>query len=316
MSRFILAVCDDSPGYVNRFLASLKNTGSLPFEAIGFTSPSALGEYVSGAVVNILLLSRSFGNRTEETELTRIIRHENIKKVVYLGEQQESSDNGDCIYRYQPLHCIVSDICEIWQQYAGTAAAADTHTEIYGVYSLGSVNERIGLVLDTARALSREGNILCMETERFSGLTLREEDMPAGNLSDILYLYKTNPSRMRAAIPGAVRQIAGADVIAGTNAAEDLDELDPSAREDFLGLLACEGGYDALVIGISDSLHCLEHILELCKTIYFPQPAEPDRLTSMRLKEFDLYFARKGRDDILEKLVPADEPGAAQTFVN
>ena len=318
MSRFVLAVYDSSPDYINHFLTALKGTGNLPFEITGFTSPSALGKFVSGAVVNILLLSLS-GEEAEETEINKILCHENIKKAVYLGEQPEKKNDTGYICKYQSIHGIAADLLRIWNACGCETSGQSIQAEIYGVYSLENPDDRICLSLDLARSLSRTGRVLYIETERFSGLKDQEGNEASGNLSDIIYLYKTNPAKLGQTLPGIITHLYGVDIITGSNAPEDFDETEPTTWPDIFQTLASEGGYETLVVGISDSFRNIELIFSLCCSVYLLVPPECENrgntfsgsLSSQRMKEFNLFFEGNERSDILKKIIPIDMNQAA-----
>lgn len=319
MDHFVLAVYDSSPDYINLFLAALRSTKDLPFEVTGFTSPSALGKYVSGAVVNILLLSLS-GDETEETEINKILCHENIKKTVYLGEQPGGYADTDHIYKYQSIRSVISELLRIWNECGYNTAVQNIRTDIYGVYSLENTSGRICLALDLARSLNCTGHALYIETERFSGLKEQADNDAPGNLSDIIYLYKTDPARLPQMLPNTVSHIYGTDVITGSAAPEDLDEAGPDTWADIFQALASTGGYDTFVMGISDSFRNIEAVFSLCRSIYLLVPAAVEgsggsrssSLALRRMKEFDLFFAKNERGDILEKIITIDTARAAK----
>jgi len=126
MSGYVLAVFDDSPDYINRFLMYFNNKKDLPFEIMGFTNSAALDEYLSGGTVDILLLSRDCYDRyqmeiikesEEDTRAGLMKGPDSVKEIVILGEQQDMNAEPKVLDRFRSMRLLEKDLMRLKIKY-------------------------------------------------------------------------------------------------------------------------------------------------------------------------------------------------------
>ena len=313
MSKFTLAVYDDSPVYVNRFLAFIKSTLNLPFQVIGFTSPYTLESFLSGNVVNILLLSVKDATESDNAGVYQdYYANSSIKRIVMLGEQQELENQTDYIFKYQSMRSICEKLLLIYRSTPGTAQAAQAGVNILGVYTLQAPEKRIRFALSLSKSASLLPPVLFIEPDRFSGLAELLGEASGKTLSDAIFTYITAPAELSRTLQGAVISDGGVDILSGLAGLDDMAEIDSFKWSDFINALADAGGYSSIVLDIPDSLPDLEACFNLCGKIYLCGGADGDPLSECRRREFSRYFESRGRGDVLKKLRVADAKKAEE----
>ena len=270
MSAFTLAICDDSPDYVSRFLTYVKSTRLLPFKVIGFTNPKPLEDYLSGGVVNILLLSGTFSTPDSfiHPEPFQGNNAKNINLIVRLGEQQNFENSTDCIYKYQSMRAICEKLLVIYRDLAGENEAFKTSgPEVYGVFSHFSSAERILLALSLSKARPDE-RTLFLDADPFAGFSALGASDEAGGFSDLIFSYRSDPSGLKNTLLNASFCAHETDIVFGLSDPADCREISSDEWPLFLKALSKEGGYSSIILGLSQVMFPPEDFMDLCSNVY------------------------------------------------
>lgn len=309
MSRYICAVLADSPDYVNRFLMYFKLNRNPSFEVIGFTSQKALGDYLSDSMVDILLLSRDFEyknnklTKREEEPATGLTLHlANVKRIVFLGEQQDLSSIPGQINCFRSMKEISQDIAEIVSELkSGEDRLSEKPPDIYSLYSMTRSQDPAEFAERLAGAFPEDSHVLYMDLDTFSGLAIRLGAPVISAMSDCVFSYLSDRDLFRDTLTSSIRSRGRISILCAPVCLKDLDEISSLGWSDFLNQTAWIGGFDKIIINISDSCRDMPGIFGISREIYIFDNGQSNEYTQSRAAAFHRYFESRGRTDITER---------------
>ena len=304
MSGPVLAVFDDSPDYVNRFLEYAGERRDLPFEVHGFTQMDALEKYVASHGSCILLISAEEAfERDEEQTLEERVEKLVLKmgeRCIYLGERRNSSSTVKHICKYQSANKILDELTAFCREKAFCTEDADPAAEadVTGIYLPVYSEAYLEKILLAANNAAEGKRTLFISLRRFSGLERRLGGCIGAGLSDVIYYYKVNKGMMKEAIEREKFRMNAVDVLTCSSNLEDLDEIEDWPA--FLKALAVAGGYQKIILDMGEAMRNLEEAFDMCSGIYIPHlGSEEDEKWMSELK---MFFLERGREDLLEKV--------------
>lgn len=307
MAKKLLALFDRDLDYVSRFMNFVKGRRNLPFKVAGFSETGSLFEFVERNRVDILLYSDNNGNE-HLSELKKVL---GIGEIIILGEKKNVNSGSKVINKYQSAEVIIDEILESLQldNFDGGETNSE-NLEIITVYSPSCDQRKQTFSLCLANAASKNKAVLYINLERFSGLKsmlYTEKDI---SISEIIYFYSTNTSKIREGLSSSTVAIGNFDCLTAPLDIEDLDIIGEENWLVFLKMLASLGGYDCVVVDLDEAIKRINNFFEISRRIYVPTisglPAE------RKLAEFKDYLKLCGRERLLEKIceVNVGETGA------
>ncbi|MBQ9815040.1 MAG: hypothetical protein IJM53_05040 [Lachnospiraceae bacterium] len=303
MSRPVLAVYDDSPDYVNRFLGYLAKIKDFPFDPHGFTEMDSLERYIASHEIGVLVISMEDApGKTRDEEMMLEHRMEDCisevgERCIYLGERRNSRCRLKHVDKYQAVSDVVDEILACCRESGWYEPVQDRRkTKIIGIYlpvfSVGDVDR----ILQTAAIEAAKAKTLFISLRRFTGLD-RKLGCTAG-LSDEIYYFKTNRDKIREALKSDIKPFMNMDVLICSVNQEDLDEINDWT--DFLNCLAGAGGYESIVLDMGEAFRSLAEAFDMCDIVYVPWQGKPE--DDEFLAEFRRYFIIMEFDRLLEKV--------------
>ena len=305
MTRYTLAVLSDSPDYIHRFLAYCRDYITV-FEVSGFTDMQALKEHVQICPVDMLLLPRI----TYMKGLDDWDDRNNIGSIVYLGERQDLSSSPAELNMYQPMSSLMDALADIASTLNIQRQDSGAKADILGIYVLDgelSVND---FVFSLAHEDSMRGRrILLIDLDSFSGIPLMHGFVANGSLSDLIYYFRTDPSKLEEHMKDFTVQSDGFYYLAPPVSPADITLISGSQLGNFFERLADAGHYDIVIISIPGVYPDLVELLGICRKIYLfsreyaaiTDTAPGELARSFRAQAFSGYFIDRGRPDILTK---------------
>ena len=307
LSRIICAVLNDSPDYVNRFLTYFRTHRRYPFDVIGFTSHKSLEEYLSDSVVDILLLSQDFranenDNIREEEPVygSEAMQSDNIREIVFLGEQQDLTTSPKCINCFRPMKLIAQDIAQISEalkisdEHAGSSLLS-----IIGLYSISRTLDPLQYASKLADKSSDDQNILFIDMDTFSPYERGGANEGNLTMSELIFSYLTDKELFSDTLRSALLKKENLTMLTAPSSLKDLDEISSLGWKEFLHSIALEGAFSTLILHISDSCRDMPGLFGLCNTIYLLADDDSPYAVA-RTDAFRHYFEIRGRTDILD----------------
>lgn len=307
MAGKTVAVYDSSESYIRQLLKYLNQKKEGWLEITGFTDTAALKEFLDRKPVDILLFSmEELVDEEEDSEegYADFIRHKNVKEFIYLGERRNSKSRLRHINKYQSIKKILAELQEILlpraDPHSGTFADPNADVLLVGIYDPAQKGESIHAALDIAEELSMQKETLFIDFDRFPLIASITDSPGYGSVSDLIYYYKTNPERLREGLEEKRQRYHNLDFLTGPEDREDMSEIPEKEWPGFLKGLGAGGGYEAVVVYMSEAFSDLEFFFDCCAQVFLPAYEDEDAVQKMYL--FAKFLYNKGRQDLFEKV--------------
>ena len=316
MAKDILAVYDPCQVYLERFLNYVNERKRLDIEAVGFTDPDILEEYLKNNRIRALLFSRENNEEGEDIRQDNFIRRITGKcdyKTIFLGEKQEpcADDDDDSgiryLYKYQSMEDLLTALNLILteEQEEQRSAGYDRMINVSGLYSPQDKQSHPEIAAAIRKKSIPSGaRVLYINLEPFSGMEDLLEYRKNTSIADVIYYYKTNP-RMLPQVLGKMKgSYCGMDVLTAPDNLDDLEELGKEGWPDFLAGLCRNGDYQFIILDISAFSGKLVELVTEYGNLYIPAMSQTnDGRAASRMREFRQYFIDRGQEENLKKIV-------------
>lgn len=291
----IMAVYDVDPEYAKRFAGAANRKEKVPFTVVPFSSLESLGEYARKHPIEILLINGEVPQKqAAEIEAGTVI-------TLSEGEGAVSGNDYPSVYKYQSADSLVREVMARYcdQPVEELFSAAGRRAKILGIYSPLGRCRKTSLALTMGQELARDGKVLYVSFEEFSGLPQMFREEIRSDLSDVLYFLRQGEFNM-IRLRSMVYTWKDMDYIAPVRYPEDLEQMSGAEAADLLDRLAGETGYGYVIADIGRPARNLIPILDCCSAVYMP--VREDGFSAARLSEFDSYLETAGRQDLREKI--------------
>lgn len=170
---------------------------------------------------------------------------------------------------------------------------------IVGIYSPLGRCLKTSLALTIGQQLAKEGKVLYVGLEAFSGFSRIIDGQCRSDFSDVLYYLRQdglNVMRLRS----LVYTWKDMDYIPPVKYPEDLEQMTGEEAGSLIERLSGQMGYEYVIVDVGRMGIELMPVLRQCHIIYMP--VKEDGVSSAKLEEFDEYLDVTGNSDIREKV--------------
>ena len=257
----VFAICDLETDYAIRFMEYL-NLRKLPFEVRMFTSLEPLLELGRKTKIALLLIS--------ERAMCEAVQALDIGKVILLSETKAVAEDGfPSVYKYQAASGIIREVLDCYsaeEAATGRSPALACIGKRVGFYGLTDPRLQMLTALTYGQILAERRSVLYLNLHKHSGLDMLLDESPQGDLSDLLYLFRTGQSGFSYRLSGLMHKIGEMDYIPVPFCSEDIGEL---AGEEWLAFFAriqttCDR--EVLLLDLGEAVRGLPGILSQCKS--------------------------------------------------
>ncbi len=310
-----VAVYDNSSTYMKRFLKYVNHRKASGVSIKGFSDLSALKDYLEKSQVDVLLFSMeeqvAKGEEAEQV-CAAFMEHPSVREFVYFGERRNSKSRVKHIDKYQPAGKILAELMDLLLPEREETVPQDetepNRVELISVFSPAPEEEAAQCAVEIAELLSIRKEVLLLDLERFSLLAASEEGRPAGGISDLIYVYRTNPNKLTECLRESRSRIRNLDVLTSPENMEDLDEIAEKDWPAFLKQISLCGGYEAIVVHMAEAFRNPEYLFDASKQIYLPTSKSEAAMRKMQRLATD--FTGRGRKDLYDKMQAVLTPSA------
>lgn len=289
----VMAVWDRDICYASRLADFINGKGGIGYRVVPFSSESCFLEYSRSHEVALLLAGTGISDSCLETVPA--------ERIVYLEEERRTEEEKiPAVYKYQSAEQVMRRIAALMvDKKEGKSVALRERGKVIGVYSPAGRCGKTGFSLALAREWADKKRVLYVNLEMCSGFQILAGESYRKCLSDLLYVYGSGTCAWEG-IGAFVYHWGGVDYIPPVRYPEDLENMDGEELAAFLEELAAEGGYDILVVDMGAMAGHSADVMEICDLTYLP--VLEDRISQAKIKEFEDYLDRSGRDGIWERL--------------
>ncbi len=143
-------------------------------------------------------------------------------------------------------------------------------TTLLAVYSPVGRCGKTSFAITLGEILAFHHHVLYLNMEDYSGFEQLTGDLQAGDLSDMMYIYRTGGQKALLRGSGLIRTWQRLDYVPPVFSCDDLRQMHPQQWCELLLQLAEGGGYDCVILDIGTQVEDVFQLLKLCRRIYVP----------------------------------------------
>lgn len=296
LSNGIIAIFDSEADYALKLAEYFNLKSGLNYSVSVFTDYNSLKNYVSENYIEILLISEEFCTYIEEFQ--------NVPNIFILteGNIYTALKEYASLYKYQPTDSILRDVMSCYASYSpgeNKMLSTASPAKITGIYSPVKRCGKTSFALAYGCISSLTENCLYINFEEYSGFSFFVNDVPIGDLSDLLYFYRQNPLNIDKKLIALSHTYHNLNYIPPMQFSYDIKNMETSDLNNFIQAIAETEHFQNIILDISDSLKDVPGILNICDKIFMPTTKDP--ISQLKVDDFFKSIAALCSSSIKDK---------------
>lgn len=295
MGKPIMAICDRQAAYTSQLISLFQEKKELPFEIHGFTKNESLKEFCGDHRIALLIIS--------EPDYQEELQKEEIDRILVLQEGTgELPESVAAINKFQPAGTLYRDIMRAYgegDKVVPFQAIKRREVQLIGVYSPIHSCMQTTFALTVGQLLARKKKTLYLNFECFSGFEVLLGRRFGGNMTDILYYYDCAREKLSYKLESITQEVGGLYYIPPAGSYEDFRDVQEEEWILFIAEIAKAGGYEAVVLDLTEQVRGVYGLLGTCDKIY--TLIRDDRMSKAKLAQYELMLEQEAHQKILEK---------------
>ncbi|MBD5459988.1 MAG: hypothetical protein HDR26_03450 [Lachnospiraceae bacterium] len=299
MKNKIMVLCDREAEYVQQMTDYLKKKEDFPFEIHAYTEPGKMAEFVRGQEVELLVVSESvYAGEVRELAAGQVL----ILKESERGEiggppQTDKYQSAENIYRH-----MIGKYLERLPDVQGVSAQRrekENRARLVGLYSPIRRCLQTSFALSLGQALAGRYKTLYVSFEYYAGWNGLLGQEGGKDLSDLLYYLEEDEEKFRYRMRLVEKKTGALFYIPPVYAGQNLAYITAGQWKTLLGRIAGEGGYEYVILDLSEGLQGIFELLRMCDRIYTIICG--DGPARSKVEQYEHLLRMNEFEDILEK---------------
>lgn len=296
MSKGTIAICDTDQGYVNQLMDFLEDQGKLHFEFYGFTDVDKLMSFHKGheKIFDLLIVAEHCYEKAVDYL---------AQKVIVLNEGMgKKIESAEAINKYQAVRNIYKAIMGFFLEAEAEIPLMLEHkttARLLGFYSPVKRAMQTTFALELGKSLARRYKVLYINFEHYAGwndLLCREGGK---DLTDLIYYLKEEGERFSCRLRLVEQRLGDLFYIPPAYVGHHLVYVTVKDWITMLERVRTMGGYDFVLLDLSDSLQGIFEILRKCERIF--TVAKADGPAMDKIKHYEYLLKTYEYEDVLKK---------------
>lgn len=294
MKKKILALCDSEADYLEGMRAFLQKREDSPFELHTYSDTEKLLDFGRQEKIEVLLVA--------ESDFTYEVSSLKTGRTILLNESGTVQGELRNIDKYQKAE-------RVWQELLDSYAAmlsGDTRllgrekkAELIGLYSPIRRCLQTSFALTLGQELSKTKKTLYLSFEHYAGWNQLLERGVKGDLAALLYFGKEQGEKFFCHLQSFTRRLGQLDYIPPAYAGQNLIYVRASEWQELISKIALLGGYDYIILDLSESIQGTFEILNMCDRIF--TITGEDSHAQAKLAQYEELLRAYSYEEILEK---------------
>lgn len=295
MKKKIMALCDSEKDYLDSMSNYLKGKEGFPYELHSYTKPEKLVEFGQKEKIEVLLVSESdytYEVEALDTGSTLLLN----ESGTVCGEKIRNIDKyqrADAVWR-EVLECYADSLSGEAKQLKNTEKA-----KIIGLYSPVRRCLQTSFALTLGQTLSEKKKVLYISFEHYAGWNQLLDRNVRGDLTALLYFAKESEEKFLCRLHAMTLKIGRLSYIPPTYAGQNLIYTKAGEWQALIERIAELGGYDYLILDLSESIQGTFELLRMCDRIY--TIVREDEQARSKLAQYEELLQSYEYGDVLEK---------------
>ncbi|MBD5551085.1 MAG: hypothetical protein HDQ96_07915 [Lachnospiraceae bacterium] len=291
----IMAICDSQAAYTSRLISMFQEKKELPFEIHGFTKQESLQEFCGKNRIALLIIS--------EPDYREELEKNAIDQILVLQEGVRNlPENVVTVRKFQPAGMLYREIMRVYgesEKIVPFQGSKKDEIQLIGVYSPLHCCMQTTFALTAGQLLAKKKKTLYLNFECFSGFETLLGKRFDGNMTDILYYYECAKEKLSYKLEAIVQEMGDLYFIPPAGSYEDFRDIQEEEWACIITEIAKAGGYDVILLDLTEHVRGIYSILESCDKIY--TLIKDDRMAKAKLAQYELMLEKENYRKISEK---------------
>lgn len=289
-----MVLCDPEEEYAQLMTEFLKKHKELPWKIRTYTSVADLLHTEKGAVGLLVVSEAAYSEELQSIQTPRII---------VLNESGVVRWENVCyVDKYQQADEVLREILQLYIEVAGRyppRLRRKTDTVFVGNYSPVHRCMQTSFALTMSQLLAREHSVLYLNFEHYAGIAELLPDMQTLDLADLLYFLNADKDKFLLRMQTICRHVGNLDYIPPMKSGQNLLTITAAEWMKLLQKIEELGGYEYVILDLSESMQGLFDILRMCKRIF--TLTREDRIAKSKLLQYEQLLSLCEYGDVLDK---------------
>lgn len=293
MKKKILALCDRETEYVQHMTEYLKTKQDLPFEIYGYTEPEKLVNFGQHTEIEMLVVAE--GAYTYE-----VSRMETGQTLVLSESGHAVSQEVPQIDKYQQADAVYRFIMSKYLEKMPHEQSVDgERAKIIGLYSPVRRCLQTSFALTLGQTMAWRHRTLYISFEHYAGWNglLKQEN--GRDLSDLLYYLDEEGEKFRYRMRIVEEKTGALFYIPPVWAGQNLIYITAVQWQRLLERITAEGGYEYVILDLSESLQGIFELLRMCDRVY--TIVREDEPAKNKVRQYEQLLRMYEFEDVLDK---------------
>ena len=294
MNKKILALCDSEADYVQSMAEYLRKKDNFLFELHTYTSVDKLLEHEQDTRPEILMVA--------ESDYTDPVKAIPAKKIIVLNETGIPVKDVCNVNKYQKADYIYQklsgEIAEITVP-ANGFIRKKLPAMIIGLYSPIKRCLQTSFALTLGQALAENNKVLYLSFEHYAGWNQLLEKNVKGDLAALLYFLDKDDEQFLHYLKSFTLQVGKLEYIPPVYAGQNLIFTPVIKWQELLTKIAMVGGYDYLILDLSENIQGTFELLKMCEKIY--TIIKEDERALGKVRQYEDLLREYELEEVLQK---------------
>ncbi|MGN1148527.1 MAG: hypothetical protein ACI4TB_08895 [Lachnospiraceae bacterium] len=295
MKKKVLAICDSEKDYLDSMANFLKEKEGFPFELHTYTQVDKLLEFGKKERIELLLVA--------ESDFTYEVAGLETGKTLLLNESGTvRGENIRNIDKYQKAERVWQELLDSYTATLsgdGRKVNCGERAKIIGLYSPVRRCLQTSFALTLGQALAEKSRTLYISFEHYAGWNQLLDKNVRGDLAALLYFGKEQGEKFFCRLQSMTMRIGKLHYIPPVYAGQNLIYVQAKEWQELIDKIAETGGYDYIILDLSESIQGTFEILRMCDRIY--TIVREDEHARSKLAQYEELLQAYEYEDVLEK---------------
>lgn len=290
----VMVLCDPEEEYAQLMTEFLKKHKELPWKIRTYTSVDDLLR-TEKAAVGLLVVS--------ETAYSEELQTIQAPRIIVLNESGVIRWENVCyVDKYQQADEVLREILQLYIEVADQCPPRlrrKTDTVFIGNYSPVHRCMQTSFALTMSQLLAREHSVLYLNFEHYAGVAELLPDMQTLDMADLLYFLNAEKDKFLLRMQTICRHVGNLDYIPPMKSGQNLLTITAAEWMKLLQKIEELGGYEYVILDLSESIQGLFDILRMCKKVF--TLTREDRIAKSKLLQYEQLLSLCEYGDVLDK---------------
>jgi hypothetical protein len=290
-------ICDGEKEYARNLMQAVGDRKEQGFQLYLFEDLEQLEEFSRQKPIHIMLLGDEYPVQS------RLQINADRRYILVKNEKTELGAGESGVYKYQSSDMILAHILQNTRdkEEIGMKNSNGRERKLIGVYSPIHRIGKTKFALELGREMAKEGPVLYLNLEEYSGNHYYFSETEGGNLADLLYYIRQDKKNIGLRISAMAGRLGDLDYIVPMPVIQDLRAVEESEWMKLTDAIFDNCIYKTIILDLGDGINGLYQILKVCHTVYTLYTE--DAVSQAKLRQYTDNLRQAGYEEVLEHTI-------------